>query len=165
MENVKLHDSHKLVPQFDGYEWGSDIDTIREIVLGKEGGDPIVDSAKPGIMKYKDTVLGQETEVELHFTLESKRLYSVTIDWYNDDITIIHSIHESLREILIEKYGDPEIVKKEGAWFRWEYNECLLEMRVRTDSNAQAHYRSHYYHRLHGRELVEVRYSKEKDRF
>lgn len=164
MKNTKIHSPSEPTPQFENYEWGSHIDTIIKIVLEKKGCDLIVENVKPGKVRYRDVVLNKKAEVELYFTWETQKLYSITIDWFNIDI----SLYDSLCEILTSKYGDPKIVEGYDNWLRWEYNRYLLEIRSRKHSkgsgNIQIYYRSDR-HRLHGVELVKTKYGEEVDRF
>ena len=165
MEKAKLYVPLERIPQFENYEWGSHIDTIIKIVLGKKGCDLIVENVKPDVVRYKDTILNNEAEVEFCFTWETQRLYSILLDWNNIDIFI----QKSLREILTSKYGNPEMVVGDNVWLRWERNQYLLEIRSKKLSedsrNIQVFYRSDRYHSLHEVELVRVKYGEETDRF
>lgn len=105
-----------LVIQFGDYQWGSSKDSIEDMLL-KKGLDFIKSKRFPntiGII-YKDTIMGEEFDVHLRFTLRSRKLYEVVLSIVS---VSSYKIVQKIQKVLVTKYGFP-------AKSKWLSEDCI----------------------------------------
>jgi len=115
-----------LETQFGDHQWGSHKSLIEETFL-KEGHDFIKSSH---IIIYKDTIMGEESDVHLYFTPKSKMLYKVILSMVS---VSSHEAIQKVRNILIAKYGLPKprwFSKNGGVFQDWNFDKYLIRTSI-----------------------------------
>ena len=147
-------------PRFENYEWGAHITTVKNMVIAK-GHELIDDGDKSGIVEYEDKILDKEVNIKLCFTFESRKLYLISLLWYDSPI------RKALFKILTSKYGEPQSMGKMG-WYKWKRDRYLLDIinaSFEDKGVVRMHYQSDDYCFIHIKEATRAEYGEDVDRF
>lgn len=115
-----------LETQFRDHQWGSRKSLIEDTFL-KEGHDFI---KRSHVIIYKDTIMGEESDVHLYFTPESKMLYKAVVSMINISS---YKAMQKVQNILVAKYGlpKPQWFSENGGVFQdWDFDKNLIRTSI-----------------------------------
>jgi hypothetical protein len=108
---------------------------------------------------YKNTLLGKPAKIQFQFSLKSRLLYNLSIQWGGPGVSKTEPFFSEVQSMLMQKYGQTFDKKKEVIFYREFYNinANAYAMLQGSSGSVQINYFDKYLKKLAEKEIADLK--------